>query len=146
MDINRFTEKAQEALADANRRATRNGQPQVDVEHLLVALLDQDGGLAPSILRKANINVENLRRRAEEEVERLPKVSSSGGEPDRVSITGRLNRVLTRAEDEAKRMKDDYVSVEHVLLAVGEEVVGAHARDQQRNRNALQRARHRVVR
>jgi ATP-dependent Clp protease ATP-binding subunit ClpB len=121
VDINRFTEKAQEALADANRRASSNGQPQVDVEHLLLALLEQEGGLAPSILRKANLNVDNLRRRVEQEVERLPKVSGSGAEPDRVSITGRLNRVLSKAEDEAKRMKDDYVSVEHLLLALIED-------------------------
>src|ERR1700722_3766001 len=106
MDINRFTEKAQEALADAQRRASRGGQQQVDVEHLFLSLLEQDGGLAPSILRKANINLDALRGRAEQEISRLPKVSTSG-ESDRISITGRLNRVLSRAEDEAKKLKDE---------------------------------------
>jgi ATP-dependent Clp protease ATP-binding subunit ClpB len=58
MDLNRFTEKAQEALSGAQRRAARNGQQHVDVPHLLVSLLDQEQGLAPALLRKANVNVE----------------------------------------------------------------------------------------
>jgi ATP-dependent Clp protease ATP-binding subunit ClpB len=113
MDISRFTEKAQEALAAAQRRASRAGNPQVDVEHLLLSLLEDNEGLAVAILRKANINVDGLRRRIEQEVERLPK-SSAGGE----HISSRLNRLLTQAEDEAKRFKDEYVSVEHLLLAI----------------------------
>src|SRR6516225_4158172 len=100
MDINRFTEKGQEALAAAQRRAQRGGQQQVEVEHLLLALLEQEPGLAPSILRKANINLDGLRRRAEQEVERLPRVSTAGGGSDNVYISGRLNRVLDRAEQE----------------------------------------------
>jgi len=119
MDINRFTEKAQEALAAAQRRAQRGGQQQVDVEHLLLALLEQEPGLAPSILRKANVDLDGLRRRAEQEVERLPRVSSGGEE--NVYVSGRLNRVLGRAEDEAKQLRDDYVSVEHLLLALLED-------------------------
>jgi ATP-dependent Clp protease ATP-binding subunit ClpB len=121
MDINRFTEKAQEALSAAQRRAQRGGQQQVDVEHLLMALLEQEPGLAPSILRKANINVEGLRRRAEQELERLPRLSSSGEDADRIYVAPRLNRVLTRAEDEAKQLHDDFVSVEHLLLALIED-------------------------
>jgi ATP-dependent Clp protease ATP-binding subunit ClpB len=119
MDINRFTEKAQEALAAAQRRAQRGGQQQVDVEHLLLALLEQEPGLAPAILRKANANLDGLRRRAEQEVERLPRVSSGGEE--NVYVSGRLNRVLGRAEDEAKQLRDDYISVEHLLLALLED-------------------------
>src|SRR3954452_22449866 len=115
MDINRFTEKAQQALADAQSRAVRGGQQQVDVEPLLAALLDQESGLASSILRKADVNLDGLRRRAEQELDRMPKVSGAAGEG--VHITGRLNRLLTKAEDEARRMKDDFVSVEHLLLA-----------------------------
>src|SRR5438067_1472533 len=113
MDINRFTEKAQEALAAAQRRAVRAGNPQVDVEHLLAALLEDDQGLTVAILRKANIEVEGLRRRLEQELDRLPK--SSGNSE---SISGRLNRLLAQAESEARRFKDDYVSVEHLLLAM----------------------------
>jgi ATP-dependent Clp protease ATP-binding subunit ClpB len=121
MDINRFTEKAQEALAAAQRRAQRGGQQQVDVEHFLLALLEQEQGLARAILRKANVEVEGLRQRVEQEVERMPRVSSSGGDAEHVYVSSRLNRVLNRAEDEAKQLKDDYVSVEHLLLALTEE-------------------------
>jgi ATP-dependent Clp protease ATP-binding subunit ClpB len=118
MDINRFTEKAQEALMAAQRRAREGGQQQVDVEHLLVALLDQENGLATSILRRCNVAVEELRRRAERELERLPRVSSPEGDSGQVYLTGRLNRVLAKAEDETKQFKDEYVSVEHILLAL----------------------------
>jgi ATP-dependent Clp protease ATP-binding subunit ClpB len=114
MDINRFTEKAQQSLQDAQRLAARGGQQHVDVEHLLAALLDQEPGLATSILRKANVNLDGLKRRAQQEVERLPRVSGGSGE----SISSRLNRVLVQAEDEAKHFKDEYVSVEHLLLAL----------------------------
>jgi ATP-dependent Clp protease ATP-binding subunit ClpB len=121
MDINRFTEKGQEALAAAQRRAQRGGQQQVEVEHLLLALLEQEQGLASSIFRKANVNLDGLRRRVDQEVERLPRVSTAGEEGDRVYVSGRLNRVLSRAEDLAKEMHDDYVSVEHLLLALVED-------------------------
>jgi ATP-dependent Clp protease ATP-binding subunit ClpB len=118
MDMNRLTEKAQEALAGAQRLAVRGGQQQVDVEHVLAALLDQEQGLAGSILRKANVEVERLKGRVQQDLERLPKVSGSAAEEGGIQITGRLNRLLTKAEDEAKRFKDDYVSVEHLLLAM----------------------------
>ncbi len=121
MDINRFTEKAQDALMAAQRRAVVGGQQQVDVEHLLLTLLQQEPGLAVSILRKANINLEGLRRRVEQEVDRLPRVSGSGVEAEQVSITRRLSRLLAKAEDEAKQFKDEYVSVEHLLLALIED-------------------------
>jgi ATP-dependent Clp protease ATP-binding subunit ClpB len=114
MDINRFTEKAQEALQGAQRLAARGSQQHVEVEHLLVALLEQEPGLASSILRKANVNLDGLKRRAQQELERLPHVSGGGGE----SISSRLNRLLMQAEDEAKHFKDEYVSVEHLLLAL----------------------------
>jgi ATP-dependent Clp protease ATP-binding subunit ClpB len=118
MDINRFTEKAQDALSSAQRLASRFGNPQVDVEHVALALLDQEHGLAPAILTKAGVAVEALKLRIQREVERLPKVSSSTGGADQVYVSGRLNRLLGQAEDEAKRLKDDYVSVEHLLLAM----------------------------
>ncbi len=118
MDINRFTEKAQEALMAAQRRATRAGNPQVDVEHVLAVLLEEEQGLATAILRKANVNIDGLKRRVEQELDRLPKVSGPSGGSDGVHISGRLNRLLNQAEDEAKNFKDDYVSVEHILLAM----------------------------
>jgi ATP-dependent Clp protease ATP-binding subunit ClpB len=117
MDINRFTEKLQEAIRSAQSEAIRYGHQQIDVEHLLAALLEQEGGLASSILQKAGINTESLHDRLEAELGRMPKVSSTSGAPDQLYVTGRLNRLLTSAEDEAKKLKDQYISVEHALLA-----------------------------
>ncbi len=117
MDINRFTEKLQEAIRSAQSKAVRYGNQQIDVEHLLAALLEQEGGLAASILAKAGVPIESLERRIESEIERMPKVSGPGGAPDQVYVTARLNRLLSAAEDEAQKLKDEYVSVEHVLLA-----------------------------
>lgn len=118
MDINRFTEKAQEALAAAQRQAVRLSHQQVDVEHLLLALVEQEQGLAAPILQKAGASRDRLKRGIEQELERLPRVAGQSGGPDQVYVTGRLNRLLTQAEDEAKRLKDEYVSVEHLLLAM----------------------------
>src|SRR5205807_6024776 len=77
MDINRFTQLAQEALVAASRNAARAGQQQVDVEHVLFALLEQDNGLAARVLQKAGVNVEALKGRVRQELDRLPKVSGA---------------------------------------------------------------------
>ena len=121
MDFNRFTEKAQDAVHQAQSKAVRYGNQQIDVEHLLATLLEPEDGLAPAILSKAGLNLEGLRRRTEQELERLPKVSGPSGPPDQIYVTGRLNRLLTQAEDEARRLKDEYVSIEHLLLAMTED-------------------------
>jgi ATP-dependent Clp protease ATP-binding subunit ClpB len=118
MDTSRFTEKAQQALQAAQTTATRYGHQQIDVEHLLTALLDQEGGLATAILNKTEVRVEPLRARLQQELERLPKVSGPVGAPNQLYVTARLNRLLAQAEDEAKRLKDEYVSIEHLLLAM----------------------------
>jgi ATP-dependent Clp protease ATP-binding subunit ClpB len=128
MDINRLTEKAQEALRAAQGEATRQGHQQVDVEHLLLALLAQEGGLAKSILDKAGVDAETVRQRVEAELARLPKVSSTTGGVGDVYVTSRLNRLLTQAEDEARKLKDEYVSVEHLLLAMVDDKSGAAGR------------------
>jgi ATP-dependent Clp protease ATP-binding subunit ClpB len=125
MDINRLTEKAQEALRAAQSEATRLGHQQLDVEHLLLALLDQEGGLARSVLEKTGVDADLVRQRLETELARLPKVSSASGAAGEVYITSRLNRLLVQAEDEAKSLKDEYVSVEHILLAVVDDKSGA---------------------
>ena len=117
MDINRFTEKLQEAIRSAQGKAVRYGHQQIDVEHLLAALLEQEGGLAQSILSKSGVQTDSLLRRLEAELDRMPKVSGSGSSPDQVYVTSRLNQLLTRAEDQARKLKDEYISVEHVLLA-----------------------------
>src|SRR5947208_3740638 len=102
MDINRLTEKAQEALRSAQSEATRLGHQQIDVEHLLLALLEQEGGLARSIFERTGVDADLVRQRVETELARLPKVSSTTGGVGEVYITGRLNRLLVQAEDEAK--------------------------------------------
>src|ERR1035441_10611146 len=118
MDFNRFTEKMQEAVRAAQSIAVQHGNQQIDVEHLLLALLEQEGGLAPSILNKADIKVDSLRARVQQEVERMPKVSGTAGAPDQVYVTQRITKLVTQAEEEAKPLKDDFTSVEHVLLAI----------------------------
>ena len=117
MDFNRFTEKLQEAVRAAQAIAVRHGNQQVDLEHLLLALLEQEGGLAGSVLSRAGVNVEALAARLKSEIDRLPKVSSASGGPDQVYVTPRLSKVLVAAEEEARKLKDEYISVEHVLLA-----------------------------
>ena len=120
MNIDRYTEKAQEALQQASKIAQSKGQPQVDLEHLLSSLLAQDPGLALSILRKSNINTDALRKRCDQEIDRLPKVSGSNQDGN-IYLAGRLNTILKQSEEEAKKFKDDYISVEHILLALLED-------------------------
>ena len=117
MDINRFTERLQDAVRAAQGKAIRASHQQVDVEHLFSALLEQEGGLAPAVLLKAGIDAKGVHQRLEQEIGRLPKVSTSAGPADQVYVTGRFQRLLTQAEDEAKHLRDEYTSVEHVLLA-----------------------------
>jgi len=121
MDFNRFTEKLQEAVRTAQSLASRRGQQQLDVDHLLLALLEQSGGLAPSILLKAGVNPEILHRRLVQDLDKLPSVSGTATGIDQIYVTPRLQTLLTNAEREAKRLKDEYVSVEHILLAATEE-------------------------
>jgi ATP-dependent Clp protease ATP-binding subunit ClpB len=125
MDINRFTEKAQSAVREAQTLATRYSNQQIEVEHLLLALLEQEGGLVPSVLSKAAVNTDALRQAVEAEIGKFPKVSGPSGPVDQVYITARLNKVFVAAEDEAKKLKDDYISVEHLLLAIIDEGGGA---------------------
>jgi ATP-dependent Clp protease ATP-binding subunit ClpB len=118
MDVNKFTEKLQEGLSSAQSNAVRYNHQQVDVEHLLLALMEQERGLVVSLLNKADIDVEDLRRKLQQEIDKIPRVSGSGAAADQVYITGRLNTILTRAQEESKKLGDEYVSVEHVLLAL----------------------------
>jgi ATP-dependent Clp protease ATP-binding subunit ClpB len=116
MDLSRFTEKSQEALQQAQAIAVRHGQTEVDAEHLLLALLEQQGGLVPRLFQKMDVPVEPLRKGLEDEIERQPRVSGPGSEPGKVHITQRLHRLVLLAQEEAKRLRDEYVSVEHLLL------------------------------
>ncbi|MDI9940187.1 MULTISPECIES: ATP-dependent chaperone ClpB [Rhodococcus] len=121
MDTGSLTEKSREALQEAQNVATRMGHTEVDGEHLLLALVDQQEGLVPRLLEQAGANVDALRSDLERELSRRPKVSGPGATPGQVMITQRLAKLLDAAEREAKRLKDSYVSVEHLVMALSEE-------------------------
>jgi ATP-dependent Clp protease ATP-binding subunit ClpB len=120
MDLNRLTEKAQDVIRGAQALAQRRGHAQIDVEHLAAALLSQDGGVAPRIVEKAGGKPASLVQRLEQALDRLPRVSGPGASAGQVYIVPRVNEILTGAETEAQRMKDEYVSVEHLLLALAD--------------------------
>ncbi|OPZ17415.1 MAG: Chaperone protein ClpB [candidate division BRC1 bacterium ADurb.BinA364] len=121
MDLNRLTQKCQEAMAAAQRMAIEGGHTAVSGEHLLLALLQQSEGLAPRLLRKMDAPVEEIACAVEEELARKPRVSGPGIEPGKIFISQELSQRLIAAEKEAKRLKDEYVSVEHVMLALIDE-------------------------
>ena len=121
MDINRMTHKAQEALQEAQSMAIRFGHPEVDGEHLFVALLEQEEGLVPRLLGRLELSPANMANSLRAELQKKPSVSGPGAEAGKVYVTQRLQKLLTSAEEQARHLKDDYVSVEHLLLAfVGE--------------------------
>ncbi|TAM60720.1 ATP-dependent chaperone ClpB, partial [bacterium] len=116
MDVEKMTERVAQALGAAHDLAVRRQNTDVSAEHLLAALLEQDQGIAPTILEKAGQDPKEIERRVERELERLPKVV--GTQPDHVYISAALTRLLNTAEDESKALSDEYVSVEHLLLAM----------------------------
>ena len=121
MDLNRMTVKLQEALQAASAHAMRRSHQGIDVEHLLLALLEQQGGIALSLLETAGVSAAAAKQAAEQALGKLPQVQGSGGSPGQLHVTSRLSQVLTRAEQEMQSLRDDYLSVEHVLLAMVDE-------------------------
>src|SRR5918998_5701282 len=121
MDLNRLTQKSQEAVQAAQTKALRYGHVEVDGEHLLLALLEQTDGLVPRLLARMEISVPALSRAIEQELERRPKTSGPGLEAGKIYVTQRLQKLMLQAEEAAKRLKDEYVSVEHLLLALVDE-------------------------
>jgi len=124
MDANRLTQKSQEAFSEAQTKAVRFGHVEIDVEHLLAALLEQEDGLIPRLFTKMDVPLEPFKAEVEKELNKRARVSGPGAEAGKVYITQRLNKLLVKAEDEAKRLKDEYVSVEHLLLAMVDEGKG----------------------
>ena len=118
MDMNRMTVKLQEALQTASSHAQRRSHQGIDAEHVLLALLDQEGGTTPALLERAGVALSAVRQAVEQALGKLPQVQGTGAAPGQVHVTARLGQILTRAEDEQKSLKDDFVSVEHVLLAM----------------------------
>jgi ATP-dependent Clp protease ATP-binding subunit ClpB len=118
MDLNKFTEKSQAALMEAQAIATRNQHQAVDVEHLALALLEQEEGLVPRLLEKAGVSPNLLKAKIQEALDRIPRVSGDTMTGQGLYVTQRLNKLLVAAQDEAKKLKDEYVSVEHLMLAM----------------------------
>jgi ATP-dependent Clp protease ATP-binding subunit ClpB len=118
MDLNRMTIKLQEALQAASGIAMRRSHQGIDVEHLLLALLEQSGGLAHPILEQAGVSPTAVKNAAEHVLQKLPQVQVGGAGPGQVHISPRLGKVLTQAENEMKELRDEYLSVEHVILAM----------------------------
>jgi ATP-dependent Clp protease ATP-binding subunit ClpB len=121
MDMSKLTQKSQEALQQAQSEAQRLGHTETDGEHLLLALLVQPDGLVPRLLEQAGADVPGLRATIEAELARRPRVTGSGVNPGQVVVTRRLAGLLDAAEREATRLKDSYVSVEHLILALADE-------------------------
>jgi len=121
MDPNTFTRKTQDAVSEAQNLAIRNGQQQIDCEHLMHALIAQEQGLVPQILRKTGVAPDIYLGAVDAEISKMPKVSGPGARADQIMVTQRLQSVLVAADDMRKRMRDEFVSVEHVFLALMDE-------------------------
>src|SRR5690349_9199340 len=106
-DINRMTHKLQEGLQQASTIAARRNHQGIDVEHLLAALLDQEGGLASNLLDVAGVSPRSLRERIERELDKRPKVTGPAAGPSQTYVTQRLNQTLTDAEKEMAALKED---------------------------------------
>jgi ATP-dependent Clp protease ATP-binding subunit ClpB len=119
MDLNRLTQKSQQAIAAAQDAATRAGHVEVDSLHLLLALLQQPDGLVPRLLDAMGVDVDRLTADVEAELRRIPRSTRAGGTPQgQVVVSARLVALLDEAEKEARRLSDEYVSVEHLLVAM----------------------------
>ncbi|MDR1125517.1 MAG: ATP-dependent chaperone ClpB [Deltaproteobacteria bacterium] len=123
MDMNKFTEKSRQALSEAQSLAVRLGHQSVDAEHLALALVEQEQGLVGRIIERMGFKGRDYADAVMLELGKKPSVSGSGADAGQVSMTGRLHKVLLSAEESARRLKDEYISVEHLFLALAEEPV-----------------------
>ncbi len=120
MDLSKFTQKSQEGLSEAQNIAIRHSHQQVDVEHLGLALIEQEG-LVARILERAGLDSQAYKKALEEELKKFPRVSGPGAQSGQIYVTQRLNSLLVKAQDLAKQMQDEYTSVEHIFLAMLDE-------------------------
>src|SRR5512146_2801250 len=118
MRFDRFTERAQEAAQRAAEIIQRYGHNQIDTEHILLALIEQPGGVIPQILEKLSVSPEALTERLDATLRASPKASIFGGGAGQIFITPRVKRIIDLANEEANRMKDEYISTEHIFLAI----------------------------
>jgi len=131
MQIEKFTLKAQEALQEAKAIAERKNHQQIDVEHLLLALLEQKEGIVIPILQKLGANIDLIVSQLEGELNRIPKVT--GGGAGQVYLSSRVNEIFNGAWKEAERLMDEYLSTEHLFIAIADEKRGASSQILQRN-------------
>ena len=117
MNIQKYTEKAQEAVVGAQSMADREGHPEITPEHLLLSLVEQQGGIVPEILRKMNVEPGAIANGLRAETAKNPR-AHGGSQP---ALSARLRQVTSAAEAEAQRLKDEFVSTEHLLLALAVE-------------------------
>ncbi len=120
MNAQKYTQKSLGAVQAAQELTIQNQNQQIEQVHLLAALLRQDGGLVPQLLRKMGVSVESLDAAVQQELDKLPRVTGSGREPDKYYVARPVDACFTRAEAMAAEMHDDFVSVEHLLLALME--------------------------
>ena len=118
MNQKNFTQKSQEAIQSAQALSLEYGNPQIEQAHLLYTLLDQDNGLIPQLVTSMGPDPASLKAAVKAEIQRLPKVSGSGREPDKVYVSRDVDRTLTQADKIADQMKDEFLSVEHLFLAL----------------------------
>ncbi len=123
MNFGNYTQKSLEAVSSAQQLAVQNGQQQLEQIHMLLALLRQDGGLTPQLLRKMDVTVESLEAATQAELNKLPKVSGSR-DAERFYVSADMDAVFNQAQTQAQAMHDEYVSVEHLLLALVETARG----------------------
>jgi ATP-dependent Clp protease ATP-binding subunit ClpB len=121
MDMNKMTQKMQEAVMRAQSLAVENNHQEIDTIHLLLALLEQEEGLTKRILQKIHVDLVEFEQKAIQQLQKKPKITGGGVEAGKVYITNGLQQVFVRAEKEAEKLTDEYVSIEHVLLAFSEE-------------------------
>ena len=118
MRFDRFTERAQEAAQRAAEIIQRYGHNQIDTEHILLALIEQPGGVIPQILEKLSVSAEALTERLDATLRASPKANIFGGGAGQIFITPRVKRIIDLANEEANRLKDEYISTEHIFLAI----------------------------
>lgn len=118
MRFDRFTERAQDAAARAYEIVQRYGHTQVDTEHMFLALLEQDEGAVPQLLAHLSVDVQAMESRLDEQLRNSPKVAVYGGGAGQIFYTPRIRTVLELAQGEANRLKDEFISTEHMFLAI----------------------------
>ena len=120
MDLSKFTEKAQGAVATAQELARSHNHTEIEPEHLLMALVSQEGGITPQILRKLEVDPALVKQRLEEELGRRPQVQ---GATAQVYVSSRLQQVFNVAMEEAGRLRDEYISTEHLFIGIADDRV-----------------------